>query len=578
MNSSSRKKRRKTTSPNSSEPQDPVSAYALDVAQGRIVAGPHVRNACARHLRDLETGHERGLVWDVEAVAKVLRFFRKILRLNAGEFEGQPFHLLPWQQFIVGSLFGWKQADGYRRFRVAYIETGKGSGKSPLAAGVGLYMLVGDRESRAEVYAAAAKKDQAKVLFRDAVSMVQQSPALADLLHLSGGTEKTNIAFVDTGSFFRPIATEDRGKGQSGPRPHCGILDEVHEHPTDAMVEFMRAGTKGRRQALILMITNSGSDRESVCYRQHDYGIKVAAGAIEDDARFAYICGLDEEDDPFLNPGCWVKANPSLGVTIPVKYLEEQVREARGMPSKQNLVLRLNFCVWTDAEAAWIGREQWLSCERPDLDPKEFVRRRCFGAIDLSAKRDLTAGAFAFPNEDGSVDAFLEFWTPADTLLKREETDNVPYSLWRDRGELFAVPGKSVDYAHVAVRLAEWQAGYDIGAVGYDRWRIEDLRRALDAEGIDLPLVEFGQGFKDMSPAVADLEEMILNGRLRVRANQVLRWNVASVVTEEDAAGNRKFTKRKSTGRIDGVVALAIAVRLALQAAPTTLPFAPQWL
>lgn len=573
-------KRSRTRRANTSRPDDPATAYALAVAAGTEPAGPHVRDACARHLRDLEDGAKRGLTWDVAAVDRVIGFFRDVLRVDktaadtvSGDEATKPFDPLGWQCFVLGSLFGWRGADGYRRFRVAFIEAPKGCGKSPLAAGVGLYMLTADGEPRAEVYAAAVKKDQAKVLFRDAVAMVDNSPDLAERLVMSGGNEKHNIAYLATGSFFRPISSEERGRGQSGPRPHCSLLDEVHEHPTNAMVEFLRAGTKGRRQALNVMITNSGSDRESVCFHHHTYGAKVASGLLEDDSYFAYICGLDDGDDPLHDPSVWAKANPSLNRVVTEKYLAEQVREALGMPSKQNLVLRLNFCRWTDSENAWIGRDAWMACEDEINDEPGS---KCFAAIDLSAKRDLTALALVFPNDDGTLDARLEFWSPGDTLRAREDTDNVPYTQWRDEGHLSAPDGKTIDYAYVAKRIAELAGRYEIAALAFDRWRIDDLVRELDDLGVEcwiaegekagsgLKLVPFGQGFKDMSPAVEDMERAILDGKLFVQPNPVLRWNVASAVTEEDPAGNRKFTKRKATGRIDGLIALTMAVRMAM--------------
>ena len=534
-------------------------------------------------MKDLKAGPDRGLVWDTAAVERVLGFFRDVLRVDKtaadaahGDDGTKPFDPLPWQAFVLGSLFGWKGPDGYRRFRVAFVESPKGCGKSPLAAGIGLYMLAADGEPRAEVYAAAVKKDQARVLFRDAVAMVEQSPDLDERLMMSGGAEKHNIAYIAQGSFFRPISSEERGRGQSGPRPHCALLDEVHEHPTNAMVEFMRAGTKGRRQALVVMITNSGSDRESVCFAQHSYGANIAAGLVDDDSYFAYICGIDDGDDPLHDPVCWAKANPSLGKVVTEKYLAEQVREAIGMPSKQNLVLRLNFCIWTDAEKAWIGKDAWMKCETA-IELDEFAGRKCFGALDLSKKRDLTALALVFPNDDGTFDALVEFWSPGDTLAAREVVDHASYLQWRDEGHLLAPPGKTIDYAYVAQRIAELTGQYDIAALAYDRWRIDDLVRELDEAGLGcwkaeketdsgdgLKLVMFGQGFKDMAPAIEDIERAILDGKLRVRANPVLRWNVASVVTEEDPAGNRKFTKRKATGRIDGIVALCMAVRTAI--------------
>jgi len=571
--------------------RNPVTAYAEDVLAGKILAGPHVRNECTRHLSDLKKQKEKQLFFDDADSTRVIEFFENFLCLNGGQFEGLPFILLPWQRFIVGSLFGWKNtADGFlhgtekypRRYRMAFIETGKGTGKSPLAAGVGLFMLTSDEEPRAEVYAAAVKKDQAKVLFRDAVAMVELSPTLDSSLFMSGGAEKNNIAYLKHGSFFRPISSEDRGRGQSGPRPHCGLLDEIHEHPTNIMVEMMRAGTKWRQQAMIFMITNSGSDRETVCYDYHDYASKVSSGAIKDESFFSYVCALDEEEDPFLDEECWEKVNPSLGVTTTMKYLREQVQQARGMPSKENFVRRLNFCQWTDSDSVWVARETWMRAEHV-LDLDKLVGRRAFGGLDLSGRKDLTSFALAFePDAEGVIDLFVEFWTPKDTLLDRASSDRVPYDVWEKEGWLHAQPGKSIDYSFVAKRIAELHSKYDIEEIAYDRYRIEDILREFDASGLEafcedddkfgsgIRMIPHGQGFVDMGKAVEVFEEYLLNDRLRVHTNPVLRWNVSSVVLDTDAAGNRKFTKRKSTGRIDGVVAAAMAIRRASNLAAGT--------
>ena len=230
---------------------DAVEAYARSVAEGREIAGPLVVKACERHLYDLETAEQRGLEWSWPDAEWVIGFFRHALKLSGGEHEGEPFVLHPSQQFIVGSLFGWRK-NGIRRFRVAYVEEGKGSGKSPMAAGIGLYMLTADGQARAEIYSAAVDKDQAKILFRDAVIMVQLSPALSRRITLSGGkdgdaTKVWNLAHLESGSFFRPISSESSGRGKSGFRPYCVLLDEIHEHPTDAMVEFTRKNIKARR-------------------------------------------------------------------------------------------------------------------------------------------------------------------------------------------------------------------------------------------------------------------------------------------------------------------------------------------
>lgn len=545
--------------------RDPVTAYARKVLAGKIVAGPHVRDACRRHMNDLEQGPTRGLFFDIASVTRAIGYFLDVLRLNGGEYEGAPYKLLPWQCFIVGSLFGWKGQDGHRRFRVAYVETAKGSGKSPMAAGIGLYGLTADGEARAEIYAAATKKDQAMILFRDAVAMRDQSPELAGRLIKSGvGENAWNLAYLQTGSFFRPISADD---GQSGPRPHIALLDEVHEHRTGMVVEMVRAGTKSRRQAIMFMITNSGSNKQTVCWEYHDYGTKVAAGQIEDDSLFAYICALDEGDDPFKDEACWAKANPSLEHALPgLKYLREQVTQARGMPAKESIVRRLNFCQWVEAASPWIPHTLWFAAEDKQFNMSMLIGRRCWGGLDLGSTQDLTALAMLFePDED---DPFwrlvLHFWLPGDGLHDKADKDRVPYIAWRDAGYLEALPGRAINKLAVIRRLAEISSLYDLQEVAYDRWRIEDLKMLLDQEGISLPLVPFGQGYKEMAPAIDEFERLLLDGHVRHGGNPVMTWCAANAVTVSDPAGNRKIAKEKATGRVDGIVAAVMAAGRAM--------------
>lgn len=532
-----------------------------------------MRGETARFLRDLETGAARGLVFDRAAAAEAIAFFEEVLRLNGGEFEGKPYILLDWQAFVVGSLFGWKRTDGFRRFRVAYIETGKGSGKSPLAAGIGLYGLTADGEERAEVYAAATKKDQAHILFRDAVAMVDQSEELNWRIARSGSRGKEwNLAYHPTNSFFRPIASDD---GQSGPRPHIALLDEIHEHRDGTIVEMMRAGTKGRRQALIVMITNSGSDKQSVCFEYHEYGAQVAAGLVEDDSFFSYICALDAEDDPFRDETCWPKANPSLGITIQPEYLREQVTQARGMPGKESVVRRLNFCQWTESASPWISGEVWLGAKRADLDDdfeQRLKGRRCWAALDLASVKDLTAFAAVF--EPTAVDPkwFLRvwFWTPGIGIARKSEDDRVPYATWAAHGHLRTTPGTAISKLHVLGEIVRLCETYKVENIAYDRWRIEDLKSLMQQEGVELPpLEEFGQGYKDMGPAVDEFERRLLNSEIEHEGNPVLTWCAANAVTSCNPAGDRKLDKERASGRIDGIVAAVMAVsRSALQAVP----------
>lgn len=549
---------------------DRVTAFARDVQAGAIVAGPDVRNAAQRHLDDLVHGPSRGLFWDADSASRAIGFCEDVLCLNGGEYEGTPFLLSPWQTFIIGSIFGWKTADGFRRFRTVYIETAKGSGKSPLAAAIGLYGMVADGEARAEIYAAATKKDQAMILFRDAVAMVDQSPILAERVEKSGRGEKVwNLAHHSSGSFFRPISADD---GQSGPRPHVALLDEIHEHKTRMVVDMMRAGTKSRRQALIVMITNSGHDRTTICYEYHEYGIAVCKGDKLDDSFFGFICSLDVGDDPFKSEECWPKVNPNLPYGKPgdanggvpgYKYLREQVTEAHGMPAKESTVRRLNFCQWVDAANPWISAEVWMGCERqfhPDDLP---MGELCFGGLDLSGARDLTALALYFPRLRR---AMVEFWTPKGSLHDRVRTDKVPYDAWLRDGYIHATDGMAVDYAAVAIRLGELAVRFNIEAVAFDPYRIKYFQPELEAEGIAVPLISHGQGYYKagdsglwMPRSIEVMEKALTEQTLEVMLNPCLRWNAASAVLEADQKDNRIFAKRKSTGRIDGVVALAMA-------------------
>lgn len=514
-----------------------------------------------------------------------------MLRLNGGQFEGRPFALHCSQEFIVGSLFGWKRRDGTRRFRRAYIEIAKGNGKSPLMAGIGMWCLLADGEDRAEVYAAASKKEQAMVLFRDAVAMWQQSPALAARLTPSGGNPVWNLADIKSGSFFRPISSDD---GQSGPRPSCALCDEVHEHRNGSMVEMLERGFKWRRQPILVMATNSGTDRQSVCWQEHQHAVKVAAGTRDPDAAFTYVgeviddesfsfvCSLDPGDDPLEDPGCWAKANPLLGVTVQDDYLAGVVRQAKAIPGKLNNILRLHFCRWTESDTAWMARPTLEAC-LADFEPDSLhTGEPVYVGVDLSATQDITAVAFVvptgfvdLPREDGETarlptfDAWVEAWTPRDTLHERSLRDNAPYDIWADEGWLNAIPGRMVRFDFVAARLAEASAIFDVQSVAYDRYGFKRaFEPELDALGLTLPIVEHPQGGKKkgaesglwMPGSKAALEAALLDRRIRLRRSPVLVSAMMSAVTEEDPFGNAWFSKRRAAGRIDALVALAMAL------------------
>ena len=583
---------------------DRTKQYADDVVAGRIVAGPHVRNACRRHLLDMKEGKKRGLYFDHDAADRAFRFFEGVLKLSEGQFEGQAFELHPSQAFIIGSLFGWMRADGTRRFRRAYIEQGKGNGKSPLAGGIGLYGMTADGEAGAQIYAAAAKRDQAGILFADAVKMVKQSPALAKRLEFSGGNGREfNIAHHASGSFFRPVS-RDTGKTGSGPRPYFVLADEVHELPDRKIIEMLERGFKFRRAPLLFMITNSGSDRTSVAWEEHEHAVKVAAGHMEavndptfvgeplDDTTFSFVCSLDNGDDPLTDPSCWIKANPLLGVTITEQYLSDVVKQARAIPGQLNGILRLHFCVWPDAETAWMTRATLEPC-LAEFDIEEHRGAKVHLGLDLSQNRDITAlGAVVRTGEvevevekDGekftvlkpTFDAWIEAWTPGDTMQARELRDKLPYPQWAREGHIHAPKGASIAYRHVAQTVAEYDERFEIELLAYDRYAFKRFEEEIDDIGLSLTFAEHPQGgLKKGKPLAKDgeglwmpgsvrlLEDALLEGRIRLKKNPVLVGAMMSAVTEEDKWGNHWLSKLRSVNKIDAAVALAMALGAAM--------------
>lgn len=602
-----------------------VNAYARSVLSGEEIAGPHVRNACRRHLDDLRHGADRGLRFDDDAAHRVFRFFEERLKLSEGQFEGRPFKLHPSQAFKLGSLFGWLRADGSRRFRRAYIEEGKGNGKSPFAGGVGLYGLTADKEAGAQIYAAAAKKEQAGILFQDAVKMVRAAPALSERLKFSGGVGREfNIAHHRSGSFFRPIS-KDSGKSGSGPRPHFALCDEVHEHPDRSTMEMLERGFKFRRQPLLLMITNSGSDRNSICWEEHEHAVKVAAGTLTpdddfsyvgeviDDSTFAWVCALDRDDDPLEDPSCWPKANPLLGTILTHEYLAGVVNQAKQMPGKLNGILRLHFCCWTDADKAWMPRET-VESVMADFDPEEYPDETAvYLGVDLSASRDMTVMAAVVPTgmmdirrEDGSTvslptfDAWVEAWTPGDTLQARATADKAPYEMWVRDGWLNAPAGQRIRYDFVAARVQQIDERFRIQAIAYDRYAYDKFREEVEAIGIVVPHVAHPQGGKVrakpepekveaakaaglpppqglwMPGSVSALEDMIIDGRIRMRQSPLLMTALMGATFDRDPQDNRWFVKTKASVRIDAAVALTMAIGAAVDGpVDSTMPVSP---
>ena len=531
--------------------RDPVTAYARAVVAKKIIAGPYVRKACARHIADLK---RKDLEWRPERAQLAVDFFAEMLVLE----NGKPFILEPWQQFVVGSLFGWHGPDGFRRFRTAYVETGKGSGKTPLAAGIGLYCLVADGEPAPEVYSAATTTKQASICFKDAVRMVEASPDLEALVHRQVGS----LTIAGDSATFRPVSSEH--KGLDGLRPHAGLVDELHEHPSAIVVDKIRAGTKNRRNALIFEITNSGWDRTSVCWMHHELSVKVVEGSEQNDAWFAYVCALDDGDE-WTDEACWLKVNPSLGTVLPISYLREQVRDAQGMPSKENIVKRLNFCVWTEQADRWLDMTTWDACPSTPLTLEQFVGQSCMAGLDGASVNDLFAFVMLFgPDARGYYDALARFWIPKETLTAKDsgraEADRLKLEEWVRRGLIKQTDGETINYDIVEADILADLQRVRLERLSFDRWGVTQLvthlRDALGEERV----VDFAQTMAMMTAPAKELEKVLLDGKLRHGGNPVLRWMASNVALQHGPNEQIKPDRKRSGEKIDGVIALIEAL------------------
>lgn len=536
-----------------------VDRYAQAVHEGDIVAGPYVRLACKRHLDDRakaarKSGHPHRFAFVPEKANHIIDFYEKVLRLpDTLDEEGDPipFLLTPANTFIVGSIFGWQQHTGYRRFREAYIEMGKGNAKTPLAAGIGLYGLTMDGEMAPEIYSVATGIDQARICWLDADRMVESSPELSELIHRS----KDNLAYAANFGWFRPLSKEKRGK--SGPRPHIVIFDEEHEYADAVVANKMRAGTKRRRQPLMIAITNSGFDRTSICWQHHEQSRKMLEQLAPDEQLFAYVCALVDNDDPLTDESCWIKANPNLGVVIQPEYLRRQVRNAKSIPAETNTVLRLNFCMWTQAQTRFFDMMKWRACSTVIADD-ELAGVPSYGGLDLGQSDDLCAWVRIWLLEDDRVAVRARFWLPEAALTKYPDR---PYAEWRRAGLLEITEGDITDYDVVEQSVLDDARASGTLEIAYDKRFAQQM--ALHLQGAGLTLVDTPQGFQ-LNEAIKRMSEWVVIETLCHGANDILTWMADNTVVRHGRNKEVRLDKDASNEKIDGIAALAMAISRAI--------------
>lgn len=539
----------------------PAEQYAQDVVDGKIVACKWVRLACERYFHDLEYGHERGLWFDRETATAAIRFFH-LLKHSKGEWAGQFIKLEPWQQFIVWNAFGWMRADGTRRFRTIWEEVARKNGKSTMGAGFGLKLAFADREPGAEVYSAATKRDQARIVHTEAIRMVKKNSALRKHIKVY----KDNLHMEASASKYEPLGADT--DSIDGLNVHGILADEVHAWKSREMWDVLETATGSRRQPMIVAITTAGMDRQSVCYEKHEYTRKVLEGwkdgSFVDDSWFGIIYTIDDDDD-WRDEGCWIKANPNLGISKKWDDMRMKAKRAERMPAAQNNFKRRELNVWVQGETKWMDMEAWRECSGKiqALDLPEYLKgRKAYGGLDLSSTSDLSAFVMVFPDENGDFDVVCRFWLPEDAIEARSQ-EGTHYDEWVRAGYIQATPGNRVDYDWIFEQLEDDADTFDIKQVAFDRWGAAHVVQVLEKQG--LTMVEFGQGYASMSSPMKELERLVGLKKIRHGNNPVLTWMADNVVARMDPAGNIKPDKDKSREKIDGIVALIMALDIAFR-------------
>jgi phage terminase large subunit-like protein len=495
-----------------------------------------------------------GCYFDAVAAARVRNFFPDLLVHSKGRFGGQPFELLEWQfRDLLGPIFGWKRADGSRRYRRSYCEIPKKNGKSTIAAGVSLYLLVGDNEPGAEVYSTATTRDQAKLVYDEAANMAIKSEELRTILDVRRSTHL--ILYPETASKYQAIAADaDSAEGKNA---HGLIVDELHAWRGRQFFESLKYAGRAREQPLFFMITTAGDDMTGICYEEHEKALRIIKAEEFDSSYFGFIAAADPDDD-WKDPKTWRKANPSLGVTIKEDSFADDVKDAQGNPRKEAALKRYLLNIWVGASESWISADAWLKCAG-EYSEEEFAGLPAYGGLDLSRTQDLTSLVWLIERE-GLLYLFPRIFIPRGLLAKKEEIDKVPYRSWVEEGWLIATDGDVVDYARVREQVKADSELFDVRELGYDPHNAEYLCNQVLRDQDGLPTISVTQSMSNMGPPASAFEGRISRETLRHPNNPVLNWMMNGTVVYEDTNKNIRPVKRKSRGRIDGIVATIIGL------------------
>lgn len=534
-----------------------VKKYVESVLNGEITAGKWVKLACKRFVDDFDNLE---LEFDEKAANHVIEFFEKYLRHSKGEWAGQPIILEGWERFILSNIFGWKsKKTGLRRFRTAYIETGRKNGKTLLISGIGNYLFIADGEPGAEVYSAAVKRDQARLSHSEAKRMIKSSPILNSRVKVF----KDNLNIEQTASKFEPLGAD--ADSLDGLNIHGALIDELHAHKTRDMWDVLETATGARRQPIQIAITTAGFDRETICWQIHDYIQKILEKVIEDDTFFGIIYAIDEEDRiQWENEIIWQKANPNLNISVKLEDLQRKAKRAKEIPSQLNAFLQKHLDVWTEAAEIWIPLEKWDRCFM-SLNENDLQGKTCHAGLDLSSRLDITALTYTFSPEFQSdkYKVIYRYFIPEDNMRERVRRDRVPYDAWYRQGFLYATSGNVIDYSFILQKIIEDCAIFNVMSLTFDPYGATRFIQDLQGLGFEEPkanklnerlLIEFRHTYTNFTNPVKEMEKLITGEEILFQKNPVMRWMASNVVIRQGAAGGLMPDKAKSRERIDGIV------------------------
>jgi phage terminase large subunit-like protein len=486
--------------------------------------------------------------------------FIEILKHTKGEWAGKNFKLLPWQKSIIRDLFGIVKEDGNRQFTTAYVECPKKTGKSELAAAVALYLLAGDQEQGAEIYGCAADRAQASIVFDVACQMVRQCPILYRAIKIIPSQKR--LVYPPTNSFYQVLSAESITK--HGLNTHGVVFDELHAQPDRRLYDVMMYGSgNARKQPLYFLITTAGTDRHSICWEVHRKAEDILRGKIADPSFYPVIYAAGEEED-WTDEKVWRKANPSLGVTVDISKFRAACESAKQNPAEENLFRQMFLSQWTKQSVRWMPMEKWNRCSFA-INEEDLYGRACYGGLDLASTTDITALVLVFPPRcfDEKYIILPYFWLPEETLEFRVLRDHVPYDLWHKAGKVMVTEGNVTHYEELETFIGLLKDKFDIKEIAYDRWNAAQIVQHLSEMGITM--VPFGQGFASMSSPTKELMKLVLEERIAHGGNEPLAWMADNVTVRTDPAGNIKPDKEKSTEKIDGIVALIMALDRAIK-------------